>query len=360
MTARGWISNLAAWSLLWLAGCGFSDSKQATTLITGDESLERVSEKGPVKLVVRVTPREPRLSDLVQMEVLVTAPPKVEIKPPAFGQAVGDFLVRDYSERTNAQGLQSGNEPQTRRFVYQLEPAHAGRHLIRALAIEFVDNRPDSEQRGDTVVIESEPLEVNITSELGDQVPDLANLEPMMPPRPLSSSSRWSWSFLAAAIGILGLLVFWWRRRKKTRVLEPPRQTPQEIAHAAFAQLLSENLPAKGLFKEFYLRLTDIVRQFIEGTTGLQAPEQTTEEFLQAMRLRNVFSIERSERLQEFLEAADMVKYAGQQPDHDQIELSIARAREFVDFRSPADVATKNSGHPTLHAAPVREENFSR
>ena len=54
------------------------------------------------------------------------------------------------------------------------------------------------------------------------------------------------------------------------------------------------------------------------------------------MRSSDVFSAERSERLKEFLEAADMVKYAGQQPDEDQVELSIARAREFVDFRSPA------------------------
>ena len=63
-------------------------------------TLERVTEKGPVKLVVRVvTPREPRLSDVVEMDVEVTAQPDVEIKPPEFGQAVGDFLVRDYSER---------------------------------------------------------------------------------------------------------------------------------------------------------------------------------------------------------------------------------------------------------------------
>ncbi len=57
------------------------------------------AEKGPVKLFVRVWPREPRLSDLVEMDVRVESQPGVEIKPPAFGQAVGDFLIRDYSER---------------------------------------------------------------------------------------------------------------------------------------------------------------------------------------------------------------------------------------------------------------------
>jgi hypothetical protein len=103
------------------------------------------------------------------------------------------------------------------------------------------------------------------------------------------------------------------------------------MAHAALAQLLAENLPAQGLFRDFYVRLTGIVRIFIEGTTGLRAPEQTTEEFLSAMRQQKIFTTERSVRLSEFLEAADMVKYAGQQPGADQIEVSIARAREFVD-----------------------------
>ena len=122
--------------------------------------------------------------------------------------------------------------------------------------------------------------------------------------------------------------------------MEPPRRTPEEIAHSELALLLAEQLPARGLVKEFYLRLTGIVRQFIEGTTGLRAPEQTTEEFLRDMRTGEVFSVERSARLKEFLEAADMVKYAGQQPNEDQIELSIARAREFIDVRPASPQAS--------------------
>jgi hypothetical protein len=97
--------------------------------------------------------------------------------------------------------------------------------------------------------------------------------------------------------------------------------------------LLAENLPARGLFKEFYLRLTGIVRQYIEDTTGLRAPEQTTEEFLRDIRSRDAFPPERSVRLAEFLESADMVKYAGQQPHVDQINEAIARAHEFVDMK---------------------------
>ncbi len=57
-----------------------------------------------MKLSVRVTPREPRLSDLVEMDVTVEGQANVEIKPLAFGQAVGDFLIRDYTERPKEPG----------------------------------------------------------------------------------------------------------------------------------------------------------------------------------------------------------------------------------------------------------------
>ena len=321
--------------LVTIVGCDRHGGSSSTSDTTRD-ALVRVTEKGPVKLTIRVTPPEPRLSDLVELEVEVIAQPGVEVTPLTFGQAVGDFLVRDYTEKKPVlSNSQPGTPaPATHRFLYQLEPAHGGRHLIRSLTIEFVDNRPNSEARGQISLIESEPLEVQVTSELGDTLPNLADLQPMLPPRPLQQSTSWYWWQVGIASGMLAILAFWMRRRNSSQAFEPPKQTPEEIAHAALAALLAEKLPAKGLVKEFYLRLTGIVRQFIEGTTGLRAPEQTTEEFLRAMRSQDVFTAERSTRLKEFLEAADMVKYAAQQPDETQIETSIMRAREFVDLQS--------------------------
>ncbi len=69
------------------------------------------------------------------MDVKIESQPGVEVKPPAFGQAVGDFLVRDYSERPP----EAGDGKRCARFHYQLEPVLAGKHLIRSVSIEFVD-----------------------------------------------------------------------------------------------------------------------------------------------------------------------------------------------------------------------------
>lgn len=333
-----WAISLCGMLVL-VTGCGTVDHSQKASSENSTNSIERTTQKGPVELLVRFSPREPRLSDVVEMDIEVHAKTGVEIKPPTFGQAVGDFVVRDYTERTD-KSAPKDNTQTSRRFFYKLEPMSAGRHLIRSLSIDFVDNRPESEQKGATSTIESEPFEVNVTSELGDQVPNLANLDPMLPPRPISGTTAWGWWAVAVAVVIGIVAAVWLRRKRREKTTAPRQKTPEEIAHEAFAALLAENLPGQGLFKQFYVRLTGIVRTYIEGTTGLRAPEQTTEEFLREMRSRNVFSVDRSLRLKEFLEAADMVKFAGQQPDQEQIESATARAREFVDLRSSRDVAT--------------------
>jgi hypothetical protein len=317
-----------------LAGCVGSRNDEAPSPSSGN-AIERKAEKGPVKLTVKVQPRQPRLSDLVDMEVQAAFPAGVEIKPPAFGQAVGDFLVRDYTERppeTTAAGT-------VRQFHYQLEPTHAGKHLIRSVAIEFLDKRPSSERPGQPSLIETDPLEIDVTSQMAEGAPSLANLEPMLPPQPVPQSTAMGWLAGAAVVILLVLVLLALLSRRKRRPIEPRRQTPEEIAQAALAQLLSEDLPAHGLVKEFYLRLTGIVRQYVEDTTGIRAPEQTTEEFLRDMRSREVFPPERSIRLAEFLESADLVKYAGQQPGEGQIDQAIARAYEFVNLKPSATAA---------------------
>ncbi len=338
-----WLSCIAlAIACAIFTGCDGTTNKDPNASAPPDDAIERTAEKGPVKLFVRVWPREPRLSDLVEMEVTVESQADVDIKPPAFGGAVGEFLIRDYKETPHDRATQN-----VRRFHYQLEPAHAGKHLIHSVSVEFVDRRPDSEGRGEPALIETNPLEVNVTSELGDEAPSLSNLEPMLPPQPVSDATATTWLVaLAGAAAVAIILILVWRKRKR-RVIEPRRLTPEEIAHAALAALLQEDLPGRGLVKEFYLRLTGIVRQYIEDTTGLRAPEQTTEEFLREMRSRDVFPPEQSVRLAEFLEAADMVKYAGQEPERGQIDDAIGRAREFVTPNSH-----RRAAQPLAHSPP--------
>jgi hypothetical protein len=86
--------------------------------------------------------------------------------------------------------------------------------------------------------------------------------------------------------------------------------------------------------KAFYVELTGIVRRYIEQTKGLRAPEQTTEEFLQEATVARLFADDERRRLQEFLETADLVKYAALRPLSHDLADSVARAKAFMGLAS--------------------------
>ena len=328
----GWWSAAGMLAILLLAGC--KTDKPAQQSDGGAEAANAIAktvERGPVRMTVRIAPKEPRLSDLLDMGIVIEAEDGVEVKAPVFGKAVGDFLVRDYSEKD----APAAAGKTVRSFHYQLEPAHSGKHLIRSVGIEFIDRRPGKEGKGEPVLLESEPLEIVVTSELGDKTPSLTDLAPMHAPVPLPPSPFWRWVLALLGLGVaLAGVVLWYRRYYKIAAAHELKKSPEEIAHAEMRSLLARNLHGKGEYKEFYVGLTGIVRRYIEATTGVRAPEQTTEEFLRDVREREVFPRERAGQFGQFLEAADLVKYAAQEPGARQVEEAIARAQEFVGLPS--------------------------
>jgi hypothetical protein len=90
--------------------------------------------------------------------------------------------------------------------------------------------------------------------------------------------------------------------------------------------------------KQFYVELTGIVRRYIEQTTAIRAPEQTTEEFLREISRKNTFDYEVNQRLQDFLESADLVKFAAHRPRREDVDESLSRARAFIKLKPQAAV----------------------
>ena len=114
--------------------------------------------------------------------------------------------------------------------------------------------------------------------------------------------------------------------------------SPREIAVAALRELEQSNLASANV-KEYYVELTGIVRRYLEQTSGVRAPEQTTEEFLRDIAGHEAFRGEKRERLQRFLVSADLVKFAGHRPSEDDVQEALHRARRFIEttWSPPSD-----------------------
>lgn len=298
------------------------------------DEVSRTVRLGDVAATVRVRPQPLRLSDEAEVRITVTAPPEVKLNmPPREDGAFPDFRVLDFS----TQLPEVRQEHVVREQVYRVEPLRTGTLEIGPFDIEVLEPRADTDGGpASDKWLTTELVQVDVTSLLESDDATLADLAPAETPvdvpRPLPRWILWGLGGLCAAL--LGAVVWRrWRRRSVPAVVRSPR----EIALAALDQLLASTLRASDL-QQFYDDLSDIVREYIEAEVGIRAPEQTTEEFLRDQRTQSVFSETERTQLRDFLETADLVKFARHRPSEDEIDWSIERAREFL-MREPAGVA---------------------
>jgi hypothetical protein len=197
------------------------------------------------------------------------------------------------------------------------------------------------------------PIPVHVSTEVyRAEVGELRDITPPeeLPPAP-SRGVPFSWVVLAIVLLLLVLngWVLYRRRRQESAV--PPSQW-------ALRELQRIHLPADSTeraLEEFYTRLSDVLRRYLELRYRLPAPEQTTAEFLEAMRRSLLLQPEQQAVLRNFLEQCDLVKFARAQPSADECHKAAEIARAFVEQTAAAELVTsaKPPGPPpTVQSAP--------
>lgn len=306
-----------------LLGCGTQEAAKPKTPAAPRVARTKV-ERGPVIVTVEVSPEPARLSDEPTLTLTIDHEQGVEVEMPPFGESIGNFIIRDFREPLP----ESRDQRQVVRQIYTLEPTTTGALQIDPMTITFNDTRPHGDGQSHTV--ETEALTLNVLSVVASDAPSLADLEGFAALVDLPPSRAWiGWSIGVATVLLVGVAVavaFIARRRRN----EVEKQlTPRELADRELDELWRDKTSREDV-KVFYVRLTAIVRNYIEGTTGVRAPEQTTEEFLREIGAGERFSQEERQRLKEFLESADLVKFARYRPQSSDVDESYHRARRFV------------------------------
>ncbi len=95
-------------------------------------------------------------------------------------------------------------------------------------------------------------------------------------------------------------------------------------------KLLDERLCERGLFDPFFVRLSDIVRQYIESRFERPVMSQTTEEFLTTISRGEVFDGGQKKMLGGFYTQWDSVKYAGVEVSPEAAQVSGENCKCFV------------------------------
>ncbi len=189
-----------------------------------------------------------------------------------------------------------------------------------------------------------QPVALTVTSVLG-QAKDPGEMKP--PKGMIDYRSWWPWILGALALAALAALVWWWRRRRAAALAGPagPVVPPELTAREALARLLASAMLEEGRVKEFYSELSDIFRRYLEGRFGVPALDRTTAELLPSLRAHGEVARYGAD-LREFLEDADLVKFAKLIPDRAETDADVGRVRAFIEATAP-------QVNPAPAAAPV-------
>lgn len=309
-----------------------------------DVTVARTAREGPVTLTLSATPAEFDPSRHAMVRVEITAETGVTVTPDSYERALledehrYDYRIVD-ARRQRAVPTDDGKL----RWIYEgeLEFVLPGEYELPPASLSFIDERETSvqpaEEAGATLpanvsTLETEPLTLVVHPPAGreltpEEMMTITTLDPIELPR------RWSraWWLGAAAGAVLIAVVIWLvrrhRRRPETMVVIPAH----EWAQSELAALIAEDLIAKGRFREFCYRISDVVRGYIERRYHVAAPEMTTEEFLTAAVTDWRFGQTTTDELNRFLVACDLVKYAKHQPTTVEAKSLLDTAYDFVE-----------------------------
>lgn len=119
---------------------------------------------------------------------------------------------------------------------------------------------------------------------------------------------------------------------------KPDKRTPEEIALDELAGLLGQGLPVK----EFYDRLSDIVRLFIERRHGVPALYMTSYDLQRAM-IRADLPPEARSLAKSLFHRCDMAKFARYLPAEDELDKDCDTGKRIVRLLSPGRAALKDT-----------------
>jgi hypothetical protein len=170
---------------------------------------------------------------------------------------------------------------------------------------------------------------------------------------PLTAGEVLPWVLL----GIVVLAITWFlvkylksrRGRQSGEVFIPNPDPAHVIAFRQLELLRSEKLWEKGAIKNYYSRLSEIVRQYLENRYGVYSLELTTYETLYELKKTGIKEDDTFRKLKAVLTGADLVKFAKYNPDPSENEQHFKLTWEYVDETKfvpqvVGNVSDKNDG----------------
>lgn len=285
-----------------------------------------------------------RIGDPIDLTLSALHRPGTRIEFPLSELGNGKDVIVRSSETQGTMPAENGLERTVRHF--QLTSLVVSNHIVGENASVLV-HAPDATTTQSMPFVAFEVVPSLAPGESEPRPLDLALAHWPAPPSRIFRNI----ALLLLALAVLAILAICIIRRFASassviRSRSAPPTPPHVAALAALDALAARNLPAQRLCEPFYVALSSIVRNYLEGRFALNAPDQTTEEFIRTSLRASVLSADQRRLLTEFLEQADLVKFARDTPSASEMDAAFSTARDFVLQTAPAEAPSGQTPDP--------------
>ena len=257
------------------------------------------------------------IGDRLEYTLEVVAPKGMEVELPKFSdQKIGDFEIKDFSKKARTSIF--GKRVTTKHYYVTI-------YALGEWAIPAVEVRYKARLAKEWSSKKAEPIRIQVESVLpqGARNLDIKDIKgPLAPYSP-------NWPLIITILAVLasaGLAIFVYRKLRSRK----PAKLPHETALEELENIKSAYAKT-GDVKDFFVRISDCIRLYIERRFSLKAPEMTTDEFLESLKDSRELKFEHRDLLKDFLASCDLVKFAKHSPPTEEVEAAYTSARNFVE-----------------------------
>lgn len=295
-------------------------------------SLRAQEEIEPVQAEASFNKEAITIGEKVRYSIRVEMEKDTELKLPVVEAILNEagFAVRDFGEEKLKKIAQGRLRKE---YWYSLDTYVTGSYVVPPIVIEYTlsDSMPGEVETAQVF------LEVKSVIKDGETADDIRDIKQPVEIK-ISYKKFIIWLVTSIVfIAVLVLIAAWLVKRR--RKIKPQMVIPAHVvALRGLEKARAMTLTSEEQIKEYYIVVSDIIRHYIENRFGINAPEQTTEEFLAELTTAATLSEQHKVLLRQFLKHCDMVKFAKYGPEKEEIEGIWSTAKKFVEETIPEKV----------------------
>jgi hypothetical protein len=294
-----------------------------------------VSAQGNIAVTLSVGGETPTVGDVIPLTLRVTHPAGWRVIVPTLEKQWGEFEVRGQATPTI---VSNGDGTETTAQKIEVARMRPGEAQTPAFTLSIADDQGNLQN----IAVAPVPVLVQSVLVAGD-----TTLRDIKPQADLMTSQRMVWPLIvAAALGVIGLIVYFVKRRRNRPVVD--KRTPRERALATLKTLEAQNPQTPEGVKTTCVEIAVCLRDYIAATTTIPARDLTTSELARQLRLNDI-PAEWNIQVIEVLRACDTVKFAGDVLEQSMIQGLIDMTELLVEQYPPALPAKQPAKHTKLN-----------